>query len=152
MIAGAGTLFIERESNRDVMRVVHHMKEALDQNDLLMVFPEGTTSTGESVLTFHGNLIQAAISANCPIQSIALQYLEKQAKQPPENWQLSKAVPYVGDDSLLGSVWRIAQTKTTYAQLYFALPQWAEGRSRREWAHDLQQQVVQHLGEIGRVV
>lgn len=156
MIAGAGTLFIERESNRDVMRVVHHMKEALLNNDLLMVFPEGTTSTGESILPFHGNLIQAAISANCPVQSIALQYLQLQdinslaqsTAQP--QWQLSKAAAYVGDDSLVGSLWRIAKASNTHAKLYFAQPETANGRSRREWAHDLQQQVEGQLGELGR--
>lgn len=153
MVAGAGTLFIERESNRDVMRVVHQMKDALLQNDMLMVFPEGTTSTGETVLPFHGNLIQAAISAACPIQTIALQYLELQEpvaaahSSQSSQWQLSQAAPYVGDDTLLGSVWRIAKANSIRAELAFAEPQTANGRSRREWAHDLQQQVVGQLAK-----
>jgi hypothetical protein len=63
LATGAGTLYIERESRRDAMRVVHHMAEALQAGDILAVFPEGTTSDGISLLPFHANLIQAAISA-----------------------------------------------------------------------------------------
>jgi 1-acyl-sn-glycerol-3-phosphate acyltransferase len=44
LATGAGTLFIERESRRDAMRVVHHMAERLQAGDILAIFPEGTTS------------------------------------------------------------------------------------------------------------
>jgi 1-acyl-sn-glycerol-3-phosphate acyltransferase len=67
MAAAAGTLFIERASRRDAMRVVHQMVAALQAGDVLAVFPEGTTSDGLQLLPFHANLIQAAISANAPV-------------------------------------------------------------------------------------
>ena len=63
LTAGIGTLFIERESRRDAMRVVHHMADSLRAGDVLAVFPEGTTGDGHGLLPFHANLIQAAIAA-----------------------------------------------------------------------------------------
>jgi 1-acyl-sn-glycerol-3-phosphate acyltransferase len=63
LATGAGTLYIERESRRDAMRVVHQMAAGLRAGDILAVFPEGTTSDGVGLLPFHANLIQAAISA-----------------------------------------------------------------------------------------
>ena len=49
LITGAGTLYIERESRRDAMRVVHHMAERLREGDTLTVFPEGTTGDGRTI-------------------------------------------------------------------------------------------------------
>ena len=43
LATGAGTLYIERASRRDAMRVVHQMADALRGGDVLAVFPEGTT-------------------------------------------------------------------------------------------------------------
>ena len=46
LATGAGTLYVERESRRDAMRVVHRMVAALQAGDVLAVFPEGTTGDG----------------------------------------------------------------------------------------------------------
>ena len=81
LASGAGTLFIERESRRDALRVVHHMAQALRAGDVLAVFPEGTTSDGQDVLPFHANLLQAAITADAPVQPVALDYLEAATRQ-----------------------------------------------------------------------
>src|SRR5215207_9685980 len=67
LATGGGTLYVQRESRRGAMRVVAQMTQAFQDGDILAVFPEGTTSDGDSVLPFHGNLIQAAITANVPV-------------------------------------------------------------------------------------
>ena len=74
---GVGTLFIERESRRDAMRVTHHLTERLRAGDVIGVFPEGTTSDGRSLLPFHANLFQAAIAADAPVQPVALQFVDQ---------------------------------------------------------------------------
>src|SRR5207342_3377123 len=56
LATAAGTMYIERESRRDALRIVHHMTEALASGDILAVFPEGTTSDGVTLLPFHANL------------------------------------------------------------------------------------------------
>ncbi|MBW8313713.1 MAG: 1-acyl-sn-glycerol-3-phosphate acyltransferase, partial [Hydrogenophaga sp.] len=76
LITGAGTLYIERESRRDAMRVVHQMAERLRAHDTIAVFPEGTTGDGRSLLPFHANLFQAAISANAPVLPVAMTYVD----------------------------------------------------------------------------
>ncbi len=83
LATGAGTLYIERESRRDAMRVVHHMAASLRSGDIVAVFPEGTTSDGMTLLPFHANLVQAAISAQAPVQPVALQFVEA-AHRPHE--------------------------------------------------------------------
>ena len=63
------------------MRVVHHMAESLRAGDVVAVFPEGTTSDGTALLPFHANLIQAAISADAPVQPVALRFVEAASGQ-----------------------------------------------------------------------
>ena len=135
MATAAGTLFIERESRRDAMRVVHHMAEALQRGEVLAVFPEGTTSDGRQLLPFHANLIQAAIAAPAPVQPVALRFVDAQG-------QPSLAPCYIGDDTLVGSIWRTLTSPGITAVVSFGLPQPARGRDRRAWAADLREDVA----------
>jgi 1-acyl-sn-glycerol-3-phosphate acyltransferase len=131
LATGAGTLYIERESRRDAMRVVHHMAESLQRGEIVAVFPEGTTSDGLALLPFHGNLIQAAISADAPVQPVALSFIDAATRM------LSLSPCYIGDDTLLGSIWRTLSGPPLAAVVHYGQPQKAQGRNRREWAGDL---------------
>jgi 1-acyl-sn-glycerol-3-phosphate acyltransferase len=135
LITGAGTLYIERASRRDAMRVVHQMAAALTAGDTLAVFPEGTTHDGHTLLPFHANLIQAAISAHAPALPVALQYLDG------ASGAISDAPLFVGDTTLLQSVWRTLRADGMQACVHFGEPQLAGDRDRRTWAADLQQAV-----------
>ncbi len=135
LAAGAGTLFIERESRRDAMRVVHHMTERLRAGDVLGVFPEGTTGDGRSMLPFHANLLQAAISADAPVLPLALRFVDV------HTGAAHFAPSFVGDETLVGSIWRTLAATSLGAEVRFGVPERAEGRDRRSWAQDLQQQV-----------
>lgn len=137
LASGVGTLFIERESRRDAMRVVHRMADSLRAGDVVAVFPEGTTSDGVSLLPFHANLLQAAITAEAPVQPVALQFLDT------PTGQRSLAPCYVGDDTLLGSVWRTVRARGITVQIVFGEPQAALERDRRTWAADLHAAIEQ---------
>ncbi|WP_039853161.1 lysophospholipid acyltransferase family protein [Hylemonella gracilis] len=135
LVAGAGTLFIQRESRRDAMRVVQHMAERLRAGEVLAVFPEGTTSDGQSLLPFHANLLQAAISADAPVQPVALDFLDSRGER-------SLAPCYIGDDSLLDTAWRTARSKGLVVRVTYGTPQTAQGRDRRAWADALRDEVI----------
>ncbi len=130
LATGVGTLFIERESRRDAMRVVQHMTERLLAGDVIGVFPEGTTSDGQTLLPFHANLFQAAITANAPVQPVSLQFIDT------VTGQRSAAPCYVGDDTLVGSIWRTLRASNIAVVITFGEPQFAGGRDRRAWALD----------------
>ena len=135
LASGAGTLFIERDSRRDAMRVVHHMAERLGAGDLLAIFPEGTTSNGVDLLPFHANLFQAAIAADVPVLPVALQFVDA------ASGARSLAPCYIDDDTLLGSIWRTLCTPGIAAVVSFGVPQLAQGRDRRIWAADVREAV-----------
>lgn len=131
LASGVGTLFIERSSRRDAMRVVQHMAASLRQGDVLAIFPEGTTGDGTRLLPFHANLLQAAIAAEAAVQPVALQFVDRRSGVQ------SRAPCYVGDDTLFGSVWRTLRAPGIAVVIRFGAPQTADGRDRRAWGVDL---------------
>ena len=136
MLATAGgTIYIERESRRDALRVVHHIADRLKQGDLVAVFPEGTTGDGIELLPFHANLIQAAISADAPAQPVALSFVDTQTRA------MSRSPSYVGDETLVGSAWRTLSGAPLTAVVRYGELQKPQGRDRRTWAADLRSAV-----------
>ena len=136
MVSAGGTLFIERESRRDAMRVVHHMAAQLSAGDVLAVFPEGTTSDGIGLLPFHANLFQAAIAVNAPVMPVAISYVDAATGLH------SLAPCYVGDDTMRQSLWRTLNARPLRVVLTYGEAQLAQGRDRRTWATDLRTEVI----------
>jgi 1-acyl-sn-glycerol-3-phosphate acyltransferase len=135
LATGGGTIYIQRESRRDALRVVHHMAQSLARAEVVAVFPEGTTGDGLELLPFHGNLVQAAISAGTPAQPVALSFLDTRTRSH------SRSPCYVGDDTFISSLWRTVIGPAVTAVVCYGTPQQAEGRDRRAWARELRQEV-----------
>lgn len=136
LATGAGTLYIERSSRRDALRMVRDMADAMQNGDVVAVFPEGTTSDGRELLPFHANLIQAAIQAGAPVQPMSLKFIDARSGET------SFAPCYIGDDTLIGSVWRTLKARRIEAVVHFGEPQAAMGRDRRVWAQDLRLEIM----------
>ena len=138
LVAGAGTLFIERDRKRDALRVVHAMAEALRAGETVAVFPEGTTGPGPQLLPFHANLLQAAIATETPIQPAALRFFDA-------GHRFSPAAQFVGDTTLLQSVWAIARARGLQVQLTLLPPQATVQADRRALAEHLRAQIAEPL-------
>lgn len=134
LATAGGTLYIERSSRRDALRMVHDMQAALAQGQVLAVFPEGTTGDGRQLLPFHANLLQAAIGADAPVQPVGLRFVDAQGAT-------SFASSYIGDETLLGSIWRTLCADALVAQVHFGAPERAQGRERRAFSDALHARV-----------
>lgn len=135
LATAAGTLYIERSSRRDASRMVGQMEAALRDNDVLAVFPEGTTGDGRALLPFHANLLQAAIAAEAQAQPVGLRFVDQ------ASGQLSHAPSYTGDETLVGSIWRTVCAPPLVAVVHYGQPESAQGRERRAWIAHLRQSV-----------
>ena len=138
LIRGAGTLFIERERKRDALRVLHQVADALRAGDSVVVFPEGTTGDGRTLLPFHGNLLQAAIASGTPVQPLALRYSDGIER-------CSAAVEYVGATTLLQSVWCILRARQLCAHVDLLSPQGARHADRRALAAYVRELIAAQL-------
>jgi lyso-ornithine lipid O-acyltransferase len=106
----SGNLFIRR--GHDSKDIAATMTERLRGGDRLVVFPEGTTTRGDTVRHFHSRLLQTAISAGVPVQAIAISYQDESAK----------LVPFVDDDDFLPHLLRLLQLPKIFVTLHFAEP------------------------------
>jgi 1-acyl-sn-glycerol-3-phosphate acyltransferase len=133
LVARVGTLFIERGSRRHARETNARVAAALESGRLVSVCPEGTTTDGRSLKHFHAALLQPAIDARAMVLPVALRYLDADGVQ-------TDAAAFVGDDSLVGSLWRIAAEPALAVELRFVPCINAEGLQRRELtrlAHEL---------------
>jgi len=130
LIKGAGTLFIERERKRDALRVLHEVAAALQAGGSVAVFPEGTTGQGPELLPFHANLLQSAITTGTPVQPVVLRYADAQHRFSP-------VAEFVGDTTLLQSVWRILSAQGLQVHVDLLEPQGSRHADRRALAEYL---------------
>lgn len=137
LATAAGTLYIERSSRRDALRMVHVMRDSLAAGEVLAVFPEGTTGDGRAMLPFHANLLQAAVAAHAPVLPVGLRFADH------ATGATSFAPSYIGDETLLGSVWRTLTAPAIDAVVTFGDAETSEGRDRRAWTQHLHDTVDQ---------
>ena len=84
MIArGAGTLFVDRDQPRDVVRVGSDMRSHLGAGIPLTLFPEGRSSRGIAVLPFLPSLLEPAARAGVPCYAASLSYETPGSADPP---------------------------------------------------------------------
>ncbi|MGW7545004.1 lysophospholipid acyltransferase family protein [Streptomyces sp. NPDC054770] len=110
LVAGAGVLFIDRDRLRALPDMVGRIAGALRQGAAVVAFPEGSTWCGRAQGRFRRAVFQAALDAGAPVQPVRLRYrLEAGA---------ASTVPaYVGEDTLLASLWRVVTTRGLVAEV-----------------------------------
>jgi 1-acyl-sn-glycerol-3-phosphate acyltransferase len=138
LIKNAGTLFIERERKRDALRVVHTMAEALQRGETVAIFPEGTTGAGPELLPFHANLLHAAVTTETPVQPVALRFFDAAHAFSP-------AAEFLGETTLLQSVWRIASSRQLGVQVRLLPPMGTAHADRRALAEHLRSEIERSL-------
>lgn len=74
LAAGAGTRFIDRERRRDVVRVAAEFAPAVADGVGVVVFLEGTSSDGRTVLPFKSSLLAPAVAQGWTVAPVAIAY------------------------------------------------------------------------------
>ena len=85
----SGTVFVNREDRESRGRALAELGERLDRGERIIVFPEGTTSTGPSCASFRTGAFRLAAARGLPVVPIAIAYRDVR-----DAW--------VDDDSFLG--------------------------------------------------
>ena len=138
LVDSAGTLYIERERKRDALRLVHQIADALAAGHTVAVFPEGTTSDGTALLPFHANLLQAAIATRSRVQPVVLRFSD-----PAHH--VSPAAEFVGNTSLMRSLWRLARAEGLTVHVAWLPPHATAHADRRALAQSLRQEIAATL-------
>jgi 1-acyl-sn-glycerol-3-phosphate acyltransferase len=110
LAARGGVLFIDRDRLRALPQTVARIAAALRAGAAVTVFPEGSTWCGRAQGRFRRAVFQAALDAGVPVQPVRLHY--RFADGPA-----STAPAFVGDDTLLASVWRVVSARGLVAEV-----------------------------------
>ena len=136
----AGTLFIRRGGG-DGQRLREQIGAQLGQARPLLIFPEGTTTDGRALRTFHGRLLASAIDTDMPLQPIALRYLRQ--------GELDRVAPFIGDDDLLSHLMRLFGQPCGEVEIHLLAPIQSHGEERAALAFKAQQAISHTLfGEV----
>ncbi|MCB1058200.1 MAG: 1-acyl-sn-glycerol-3-phosphate acyltransferase [Acidobacteria bacterium] len=76
------TIFVDRESRRDVVRVGEQITRVLEEGRGVVLFAEATTSPGETVQPFKTSLLAPVARLGLPVHHATLSY-RTDAGQPP---------------------------------------------------------------------
>lgn len=128
VVKKAGTLLIDRDNKFQAYRALSKLQRRIQSGTPVLVFPEGTTTEGNTTLPFKPMFYQAAIRENTLIQPISLQYFD-------EHGEISTAVPFIGDDDFSLSLKRILGESSITAHLNFLPPILATDYHRKALAH-----------------
>ncbi len=128
----AGTIFIRRGDKKHIMATAEKMVWLLKQNSNIIAFPEGTTTKGDSVLSFHASLFQPALLTKSVIQPTAIQYQGLAKEQ----------APFVGDDAFVPHLIKILSLDKIEVHLSFLPTVNSSGKNRHSVSHDAREVIL----------
>jgi 1-acyl-sn-glycerol-3-phosphate acyltransferase len=102
LVAGAGTLFLDRSHRHAVTEVANVMQQRFKRGEAIGLYPEGTTSEGYDLLPFHASLFEPARLSGVAVQPIALRFLR--------DGRRDGYAAFVGEETLVGNLWRVLRT------------------------------------------
>ncbi|MBZ5572688.1 MAG: 1-acyl-sn-glycerol-3-phosphate acyltransferase [Acidobacteriia bacterium] len=141
----AGTVFVDRARSTDTHRANTEMSEALSDGAVVVLFPEGTSSNGSSVLPFRPALFEAAIRAGADISSACISY-------EVEDGSASNDVCYWGSSTFFPHLLRLLSKGKIRSRVRFSAA--SKRFSDRKLAAQTTQEMVASLAglrdELGR--
>lgn len=136
----ADTLFIHRGGGQ-ARRVRGQIIENLQAGENVLVYPEGTTSAGLTVLPFHGLLLRAAPESKTPIQPVTITY--RRDGRPDH------LAPFIGEDEFHSHLLRMLRQPSARVDVVFHEPvQSPEEVPTAELAASLRQTVLDGLTRV----
>ena len=110
LLETAGTILAERARPLTARKTAAQIRAALEGGLTVVLFPEGTSSAGASILPYKPSLLQAALDAGVPITPAALAYQAERGDPASE-------VCYWGDATFLPHLLRMAGLEKINAHL-----------------------------------
>jgi len=131
-----GTLFIRRGAGQ-AGQIADIIATRLSKNQLVTIFPEGRTSTGETVRPFFHLLFSAVTSNRLKIIPVALYY--------HRNGAIDQIAPYVDSQNIFINLYGLMKQPGSSVQITFCPPIQVETADRRVLAEQTRQAILAQL-------
>ena len=130
----ADTIFVDRERRLASADVVDLVREAVAGGLLVVLFPEGTSSDGSTVLPFKSALLESAVELRCPVAAAAIEYALDEGSVADE-------VCYWRDMTLVPHLINLFFKREVRSKCSFSVPKIRVG-DRKEIARELRDEIV----------
>jgi 1-acyl-sn-glycerol-3-phosphate acyltransferase len=110
-----GTVFVSRRIGRDLPATVARIATTLRRGHRVLLFPEGTTTRGGRPGAFHRAGFQAAVDTATPVQAVSIEYADQWGRP-------TMSTAFVGDDTLVTSVWRVLRAGPVIVRVRWLRP------------------------------
>lgn len=135
------TVFVQRENRMGVAEQINALKEALQDNWSVTVFPEGTVTDGQSLLPFKSSMLSVLEPppSGVLVQPVVMDY-----------GSVAEEISWIGDESGLHNAMRVMARRGTFRlKIHFLDPFSPEThRGRKAIAAQARAQIVERLEEV----
>jgi len=135
----AGTIFITRESLKDIKRAQDKVEAAIKQGHAVAVFPEGGTSQSGHIEPFRPAMLELAVRNEWPVYYGAIQYRTPEGYPPA-----SEVIEWRGPVPLITNALNVLSLPRSYATLRLG-DEPMRGDDRKELAARLTESVREAL-------
>jgi len=134
-----GTVFINRQNRRDIPRAGTEIIKRLEQGEGVIVFPEGTSTKGETILPFNSSFLEFAAQKNLPVSYASLTYTT-----PNDAPKASETVSWWDEKTFAEHLWYLFQAREYKAIINFG-DEPVENNNRKELARILREKVNENF-------
>ncbi len=114
IVRDMGAIFINRQNRRDIPRAGAEIIKRLEQNEGVIVFPEGTSTKGETVLPFNSSFMEFAAQKDLPVFYASITYTT-----PYNEWKASEIVTWWDEKTFAQHLWYLFQVREYAAIINF---------------------------------
>ncbi len=132
-----GTIFINRQNRRDIPRAGTEIIKRLGLGEGVIVFPEGTSTKGETVLPFNSSFLEFAAQKDLPVSYASITYIT-----PTDAPLASEAVSWWDEKTFAEHLWGLFQAREFTAIISFG-DEPIHSRNRKELARQLWEKVIE---------
>lgn len=128
-------IFIDRRRKSDVARVNQSVADQISEYKGVVLFPEGTTSSGESLLPFKPSILEHPAKSQMPVHYAYITY-----ETGPEDVDAIDSVCWWNDEPFGSHFFKFAGNRSTKARIWFG-GETVHKSDRKELAEELYKKV-----------
>jgi len=132
-----GTIFINRQNRRDIPRAGRQIVKRLEDGEGVIIFPEGTSTKGETVLPFNSSFLEFAAYGQISVSYAAIMY-----RTPPGELSASETACWWTDITFFTHLWRLFKVRSYTAIINFG-EEPVQNEDRKLLAQELRQRVTE---------